>query len=73
MNPQIFREYDVRGVVDKDLTDDVAEKLGRGLGTLCARAHGRTLVVVAERGPVAKPAIFSSDRTGSLTRAAMAG
>ncbi|MBK7859306.1 MAG: phosphomannomutase/phosphoglucomutase [Archangiaceae bacterium] len=45
MNPQIFREYDVRGVVDKDLTDEVAEKLGRALGTLCARAQGRTLTV----------------------------
>src|SRR5438105_3308396 len=45
MNPQIFREYDVRGVVDSDLTDDVAEKLGRALGTLCGRADGRTLVV----------------------------
>ena len=45
MNPQIFREYDVRGVVDKDITDDVAEKLGRGLATLCVRAGGQTLVL----------------------------
>ena len=27
MNPQIFREYDIRGLVDKDLTVDVVEKL----------------------------------------------
>jgi phosphomannomutase/phosphoglucomutase len=45
MNPQIFREYDVRGVVDKDLTDEVAEKLGRALGSLCVRAQGHTLAV----------------------------
>ena len=45
MNPQIFREYDIRGVVDKDLNDDTAEKLGRALGTLCARAKGHTLAV----------------------------
>jgi phosphomannomutase/phosphoglucomutase len=45
MNPQIFREYDIRGVVDKDVNDDTAEKLGRALGTLAARANGKTLVV----------------------------
>jgi phosphomannomutase/phosphoglucomutase len=45
MNPQIFREYDIRGLVDKDLTLDVVEKLGRGLGTLTKRAGGRSVVV----------------------------
>src|SRR5438045_334485 len=33
MNSQIFREYDVRGLVDKDLTDAVVENLGKGLAT----------------------------------------
>jgi phosphomannomutase/phosphoglucomutase len=37
MNPQIFREYDIRGLVDKDLTDEVVEKLGLGLGTTLRR------------------------------------
>ncbi len=45
MNPQIFREYDIRGLVDKDLTTDVAEKLGLGLGTLVRRAAGRSVVL----------------------------
>jgi phosphomannomutase/phosphoglucomutase len=45
MNPQIFREYDVRGLVDKDLTDAVVENLGRGLATMVKRAGGTTLVV----------------------------
>jgi phosphomannomutase/phosphoglucomutase len=45
MNPQIFREYDVRGLVDKDLTDDVVEKLGRGLATMVKRAGGTSVVV----------------------------
>jgi len=30
---QIFREYDIRGVVDKDLTEDLVYNLGRGIGT----------------------------------------
>ncbi|MGA9524258.1 MAG: phosphomannomutase/phosphoglucomutase [Myxococcaceae bacterium] len=45
MNPHIFREYDIRGLVDKDLTDDVVELLGKGLGTVVKRKGGRTVVV----------------------------
>src|SRR5215813_3447179 len=33
MNQHIFREYDIRGVVDKDLTDDVVYDLARAIGT----------------------------------------
>lgn len=54
MNTHIFREYDVRGLVDKDLTDAVVEDLGRGLGTMVKRAHGSTVVVgrdARESGP----------------------
>ena len=25
VNPNIFREYDIRGIVDQDLTDDVVQ------------------------------------------------
>ncbi len=42
MNPHIFREYDIRGLVDKDLTVEVAQKLGLGLGTIIRRAGGRS-------------------------------
>ncbi len=45
MNSQIFREYDVRGLVDKDLTDSVVENLGRGLATMVKRAGGTSIVV----------------------------
>ncbi len=45
VNSEIFREYDVRGIVDKDLTDDVVEKLGKGLATMVKRKGGRTIVV----------------------------
>lgn len=41
----IFREYDVRGLVGADLTPDVVEQLGKGLGTMVARAQGTTVVV----------------------------
>lgn len=34
MNPLMFREYDIRGVADRDLTDEVVRALGQGIGTL---------------------------------------
>ena len=36
LNRQIFRQYDVRGIVDRDLTPDVARALGRGYAALLA-------------------------------------
>ena len=36
VNPHIFRQYDVRGIVDRDLTPQVVELLGRGYGTYVA-------------------------------------
>ena len=37
MNEQIFREYDIRGVVGVDLTPEVVENLGRAIGTYLIR------------------------------------
>ncbi|MFN7135322.1 MAG: phosphomannomutase, partial [Myxococcales bacterium] len=45
MNTHIFREYDIRGLVDQDLTDEVVEKLALGMGTTVRRAGGKTLVL----------------------------
>ena len=33
MNPQVFREYDVRGIVGEDLDHDFVYNLGRAIGT----------------------------------------
>jgi phosphomannomutase/phosphoglucomutase len=46
MKRDIFREYDVRGIVDKDFDLNDAERLGRGFGTYLSR-HGGITVVVA--------------------------
>jgi phosphomannomutase/phosphoglucomutase len=45
INPQIFREYDIRGVVNKDLTPDIVKTLGRGFGTYMAQLGHKELVV----------------------------
>jgi len=33
LKPEIFREYDIRGIVDKDLTPVTVELLGKGIGS----------------------------------------
>jgi len=45
MNPAIFREYDIRGLVDKDLTSETVRELGRGFGSYFAR-HGIKRITV---------------------------
>ena len=37
MNENIFREYDIRGIVGEDLTPDVVKNLGRAIGTYLIR------------------------------------
>ncbi|MDH5674637.1 MAG: phosphomannomutase/phosphoglucomutase [Myxococcales bacterium] len=37
MNPLVFREYDIRGVANRDLGDDFTRDLGRAIGTLLRR------------------------------------
>ncbi len=43
MNPEVFREYDIRGVVDKDLNADFVYRLGQAIGTYALR-HGASIL-----------------------------
>lgn len=43
MNPHIFREYDIRGVVGSDLNQDTVYKLARAIGTYFRRNGARTI------------------------------
>ena len=45
INPQIFREYDIRGIVGKDLTPDTVTSIGKAIGTYIKRSGGKTLVI----------------------------
>ncbi|CAN5754735.1 phosphomannomutase/phosphoglucomutase [soil metagenome] len=38
MNPHIFRQYDIRGVVGSDVTPQIAESIGRAFATRLSRA-----------------------------------
>lgn len=37
LNPTVFREYDIRGVADRDLPSDGVEELGRAIGSFARR------------------------------------
>jgi phosphomannomutase/phosphoglucomutase len=45
INPHIFREYDIRGVVEKDLTSDIVRTIGQGFGSYMAQSGHNELVV----------------------------
>src|SRR5687768_11977198 len=44
-NPRVFREYDIRGVADRDLDDGFVRDLGRAIGTLLGRRGQRRLAL----------------------------
>ena len=45
INPQIFREYDIRGIVGKDLTPDSVTSIGKAIGTYIKRGGGKKMVI----------------------------
>lgn len=45
INPQIFREYDIRGVVGQDLTPETVQQIGQAIGTYMKRQGGKSLVI----------------------------
>ncbi len=45
INPEIFRGYDIRGVVDKDLTPEIVEKIACGYATFLDKRRIRHVVI----------------------------
>ncbi len=45
MNPKVFREYDVRGIVDKDLNETFVYDLGRAIGTYASERGVKDMTV----------------------------
>lgn len=45
LSPTIFREYDIRGLVDQDLTEEAVSLVGKALGTRIRGAGGRRAAV----------------------------
>ncbi len=63
MKKSIFREYDIRGVVERDLTPDVVRDIGQAVGSLAAE-HGETQVIVGRDGRLSGPALCEALKAG---------
>ena len=45
INPQIFREYDIRGIVGTDLTPASVTSIGQAIGTYIRRGNGKNMIL----------------------------
>ena len=57
LNESMFREYDIRGVVELDFPNDVVESLGKAFGTYISRQKGNIISVsgdIRETSPILK-------------------
>ncbi len=60
MTAHVFREYDIRGVADRDLSDELAERIGRALAVLLpARKSGEApRIAVGRDCRLSSPRLF---------------
>ncbi len=65
LNPDIFREYDIRGLADVDLTDEKVKWLGRALGTYF-RSQETTHVLVGRDVRLSSTRILKALTNGLL-------
>ena len=57
--PEIFKAYDIRGIVDRTLTEEAAESIGRGLATM-GKAKGVKTFVVGRDGRLSGPRLAAA-------------
>jgi len=55
VNPHIFREYDVRGLVDQDLNEETVELLGKGYGVYALAFGYQEAVIGRDNRPSSAP------------------
>jgi len=59
LNPNIFREYDIRGVVKDDLSRNVVKDIGRAFGTEMVE-QGRQRLSLGRDGRLSSPALYDA-------------
>jgi phosphomannomutase/phosphoglucomutase len=63
INPRIFREYDIRGVVDEDIDEVVVETIGKAYGTYM-RKLGKDTVAIGHDCRLSSPKLSEAMITG---------
>lgn len=61
----IFREYDIRGIVDETLTPDIVREIGRAIGSE-AFDRGEQTVIVARDGRLSGPELLQALKEGLM-------
>ena len=57
--PEIFKAYDIRGIVGRTLTPSIVQKIGRALGSL-ARERKRDTIAVGRDGRLSGPELIAA-------------
>ena len=69
MNPLIFREYDIRGIIDVDIDDAVARSIGHAYGTYAKRQGARKVALGRDgrlSGPRLEPLVAEGIRAAGI-------
>lgn len=65
INPTIFRAYDIRGIVETELTSDAVYTIGLALGSE-ARDRGETTLIIGRDGRLSGPKLIKALTQGLL-------
>ena len=68
MNTNIFRAYDIRGVANRDLTDDVATAIAQAIATLAKKRGHKPVMALGRDARLSSPRLHAAFVAG-LTRA----
>ena len=63
IRPEIFKAYDIRGIVGRTLTGPVVEQIGQAIGSE-ARDRGRSTVVIGRDGRLSGPELAAALASG---------
>lgn len=65
ISASIFRDYDIRGNAEAEISDEVAHRIGRAFGSEC-REHGQQNVLLAGDGRLSTPRLKAAVQQGLL-------
>jgi len=67
MNPDIFRQYDIRGDAQRDLTDETVKLLGQAFGTFLRERGAKTKVLVGRDNRLSSDRLRDALLTGLMS------
>ena len=59
-DPEVLREYDIRGVVDKNITENTAYTIGRIFGNIVLTKLNSNKIAVGYDGRLTSPKLYNA-------------